>query len=297
MRTPWIVAGLLVAGCGSAPHEPAPDAQIRDVVLRSYTSSDARDCGRLFTTAFLRDIYRGRAGCEHNMRTRRPRNIRVLAISRQGRVADARIRMKGVDATVKVVLAGRQWRVDDVIGHDGSVRQNIVQGPQDLKTTRVEAPRPLGAVVAFRSPPHIEPEASFTVQVLDVIADGRTRTGMRSGYGPVYTESGGVATQVKLRVVNVQVRLTASGPKPFTGTLSASLEGTNGGSSPELSHTGRLPDWSDGEDKGIEPGHSATRWLTFEIPFAALPTVVELQPVTPAIVEPGTGRWLASSGR
>jgi hypothetical protein len=306
MRTPWIMAGLLVAGCGSAPHKPAagPDRLIRAVVQLSYNTTDTRDCGRLFTTGFLRDIYGGRAGCEKNVRTRRKRRaVRVTAIRRQGPVADARIRMNGIAATVKVVLAGRQWRVNDVIGSDGSVRDNLVQGRQARKPIHAAPPQPLGTVESFHPLPQTGPKASFTVQVLEVVPDGHLRNGVRTAYGPVTNEFGAVTTRVKFRVVNVKVRLTGSGPRPFKGTFSAFLSGTNGRRWPEVQHTGRLPDWSDGESRGIAPGHSVTRWLSFGIPFASLPKVVELQPEllsqpdTVTIVEPATGRWLASSGR
>jgi hypothetical protein len=115
----------------------------------------------------------------------------------------------------------------------------------------------------------------------------------------VTNEFGAVTTHVKFRVVNVRVRLTAIGPKPFKGTFSAFVTGTNGRRWPALQHIGRLPDWTDGESKGIKPGHRVTRWLSFGIPQASQPRIVELQPEllsrpdTVVAVQPDTRRWLA----
>ena len=87
-----------LAGCGGSkqPNQPTPasgDAAIRAAVMRSYTSTDARDCTRVFTTAFIQAAFQGVAGCRTHMREKAklpPRTVRIIRIHRDSPVADAR---------------------------------------------------------------------------------------------------------------------------------------------------------------------------------------------------------------
>ena len=53
----------------------------------------------------------------------------VISIHRQGPVADVRLRVDDTDETAKLVLGGDQWRVDDTIGPNGSIRRDL-QAPR-----------------------------------------------------------------------------------------------------------------------------------------------------------------------
>lgn len=297
-----------LAGCGGSK-QPTPtagsgDAAIRDAVMRSYASTDARDCTRVFTTAFIQAAFQGVAGCRAHMRENAklpPRTVRIVRIHRDGPVADARIRVDNFDTTVKLVLTGRTWQVDDTIGAQGSARTNLAQSRAAAAArAKVDTPVALRAPVRFRPIAGIGPRTSFSVTVLRVVASGHTRNGVSSATAPLVDDFGTVTKKrVRYRVVNVLVRLRNQGPAPFRGTFSAFVIGTGGRTWPAIRHTGRAPDWTDGERRGIAPGRSATRWVTVAMPARGRPRLVELRPEvlsgpsTVAAVEPEGARWRA----
>jgi hypothetical protein len=300
-----------LAGCGESGKDtpkpaPAPsdDAAIRDAVMRSYASTDARDCTRVFTTAFIQAAYQGVAGCRTHMREKAklpPRTVRIIRIHRDGPVADAKIRVDNFDTTVKLVLTGRQWQVDDTVGAQGSARTNLAQSraaaaAREKAETRVALREP----VRFRPIAGIGPRMSFSVTVLRVVASGHSRNGVNSATAPLVDDFGTVrAKRVRYRVVNVLVRLRNHGPAPFRGTFSAFVIGTGGRTWPAVRHAGRRPDWTDGERHGIAPGRSVTRWVTVAMPARGRPRTVELRPEvlsgpnTVTAVEPDRARWRA----
>jgi hypothetical protein len=303
----FAVLGVALAGCGGssdAPKKPRSDddAAIRAAVMRSYTSTDARDCTRVFTTAFVQAAYQDVAGCRAHMRQKAkdpPRTIRVIRIHRDGPVADAKIRVDSFDTTVKLVLTGRQWQVDDTVGAQGSAKTNLAQS-RAAAAARAKADTP----VALREPVRFGPIAgagprmSFSVTVVRVVARGHTRNGVTSATAPLVDDFGTVESKrVRYRVVNVQVRLRNHGPAPFRGTFSAFVIRSGGRTWSALRHTGRAPDWTDGERDGIAPGHGATRWVTVAMPARGRPRFVELQPEvlsgpsTVMAVEPDRARW------
>ncbi len=133
-----------------------------------------------------------------------------------------------------------------------------------------------------------------------VVASGHTRNGVSSATAPLVDDFGTVTNKrVRYRVVNVLVRVRNHGPAPFRGTLSAFVIGSGGRTWPAIRHTGRAPDWTDGERDGIAPGRSATRWVTVAMPARGRPRLVELRPEvlsgpsTVAAVEPEGARWRA----
>src|SRR5690349_892505 len=74
---------------------PNQDGMITDAVVRSYTSTDVNDCGRVYTTAFIQAAYKSLAGCKAHVRqlAKLPqRTVRVISIKREGPVADAKVR-------------------------------------------------------------------------------------------------------------------------------------------------------------------------------------------------------------
>jgi hypothetical protein len=305
--------GAALAGCGgsggdepkqSRPAATGEDPAIRDAVIRSYTSTDARDCTRVFTAAFIQAAYQGVAGCRMHMREKAklpPRTVRIIRVHREGPVADARIRVDNFDTTVKLVLTGRQWQVDDTVGAQGSARTNLSQS-RAAAAAREQAKPPvaLRESVRFRPIAGIGPRMNFSVTVVRVVASGHARNGVRSATGPLVDDFGTVTNKrVRYRVVNVLVRLRNHGPAPFRGTFSAFVIGSGGRTWPAARHAGRLPDWSDGERQGIAPGDSVTRWVTVAMPARGRPRTVELRPEvlsapnTVAAVEPDRARWRA----
>jgi hypothetical protein len=311
-RAPAAIALLTaLAGCGgSAPSEtPKPraasaDKAIRDVVMRSYTSTDARDCERVFTTAFIRAAYRDAAGCRGHLKQLAklpPRTIRVIDVRQDGAVADARIRVDNFDTTVKLVLTGSQWQVDDTVGASGSARTNLEQSRQAaLAHEGSQTPVALRKAVRFRPIAGIGPRVNFSVTVLRVVAAGHARNGVSSGSAAIVDDFGTVTNKgVRYRVVNVLVRVSNHGPRRFRGTFSAFVIGSGGRTWPAARHVGREPDWTDGERRGIAPGRSATRWLTVAMPASSRPSVVELKPdvlsgpATVTATEPEGARWRA----
>jgi hypothetical protein len=300
-----------LAGCGGSGKDtpkpvpsPADDAAIREAVMRSYTSTDARDCTRVFTTAFIQAAYQGVAGCRAHMREKAKlpqRTIRIIRVHEDGPVADAKIRVDNFDTTVKLVLTGRQWQVDDTVGAQGSARTNLSQSrAQAAAREKADTPVALRRPVRFRPIAGIGPRMNFSVTVVRVVANGHTRNGVSSATAPLVDDFGTVTSKrVRYRVVNVLVRVRNHGPAPFRGTFSAFVIGTGGRTWPAIRHTGRAPDWTDGERDGIAPGHSATRWLTVAMPAKGRPRSVELQPEvlsgpsTVTAVEPDKARWRA----
>jgi hypothetical protein len=134
--------------------------------------------------------------------------------------------------------------------------------------------------------------------VLRVVDHGVTRNGTRTATGPIYDDFGKVTNpSVQYRIVNLRVRLTNAGPKPFKGNLSGALIGREGHHWDVAQHLGRTPDWTDGERHGIAPAHSVTRWMTFALPAVTKIRTIELSPSTlsgpntVSIVEPQSARW------
>ena len=117
---------LAAAGCGGGHSDQ--DAAIRSVVGVAYSRTPPGDCERLFTPALVRGVWGGLAGCRAHMRAiagNNPATVRVIAIHRQGPVADVRLRVNDTDETAKLVLTGDQWQVDDTIGPHGSIRADL----------------------------------------------------------------------------------------------------------------------------------------------------------------------------
>ncbi len=299
-QTSIVLAALVLAGCGGGA---AGDGAIRDAVMRSYTSTDARDCGRVFTAAFIRTAWGGVSGCRTHLRQLAklpPRTVRVIAVHREGPVADARIRVDDNDMTVKLVLTGKQWQVDDTVGAQGSAKANLQRSrAAAAERAQADTPLPLGRSARFAEIAGVGPHTGFSVTVLRMVASGFARHGVRSGHAALTDDFGKVTNpRVRYRLVNVRVRVSNDGPAPFRGTFSGSVLG-GGREWPVVRHVGRTPDWSDGETRGIAPGHSATRWLTAAIPASRRPTAVRLQPellsgpATVAAVEPAQASWQA----
>jgi hypothetical protein len=315
-----LLVGAL-AGCGAtADPVPSPtpnadqaraakvkraesDGAVRDAVMRSYTSTDAADCGRVYTTAFIRDAFKGMAGCQQHVRqlAKLPkRTIRIISVHRSGPVADAKVRVDNFDSTVKLVLTGTQWQVDDTVSDSGSARTNLAQSRQEAKqVSKRNTPVPLGQGVLFKPVTGAGPNTSFTLRVVRVVDHGFSRNGTRTATGPIYDDFGKVTNpSVQYRIVNVRVKLTNAGPKPFKGNISGELIGREGHHWEEAEHTGRTPDWTDGETKGIARARSVTRWMTFALPAVTKIRAIQLEPSTLSVphtsnlVEPQSARWL-----
>jgi hypothetical protein len=317
-----VLLAAALAGCGrsgsgddrgaNAPPRQDPVQQrpatsegpIRDVVLRSYQTTDPADCERIFTTAFIHAAWQDADGCRKHLEQVAklpPRTVRVIQIHRVGPVADARIRVDNIDSTVKLVLTGGQWQIDDTVGQGGSARTNLEQSREEAaKREGPETPVALGKSIRFAPIAGIGPHVNFSVTVLKVVPAGFARNGVSSGDAAIVDDFGTVTNKgVRYRVVNIQVRVRNHGPAPFRGTFSGTVIGTGGRTWPAAQHVGRQPDWTDGERRGIKPGHSAARWLTVAMPAAGLPSVIELTPEvlsgpnTVAAVQPAKARWRA----
>jgi hypothetical protein len=317
-----LLVGVL-AGCGAAKDPdptPAPspsqdqaraakvkrattDGAVRDAVMRSYTSTDVADCGRVYTAAFIRDAFKGIAGCQKHVRqlAKLPkRTIRIISVHRNGPVADAKVRVDTFDSTVKLVLTGTQWQVDDTVSDSGSARTNLAQARQDAKqVSKRNAPVRLGQGVLFKPVAGAGPNTNFTLRVVRVVDHGFSRNGTRTATGPIYDDFGKVTNpSVQYRIVNVRVKMTNAGPKPFKGNISGELIGREGHHWEEAEHLGRTPDWTDGETKGIARARSVTRWMTFALPAVTKIRAIQLEPSTLTvphtsnIVEPQSARWL-----
>src|SRR6201986_4279770 len=124
-RRPAIaLLALTLAACGGAAQQhtqqtqqtqdkqnvkPAPSTgpnmagMITDAVVRSYTSTDVNDCGKVYTTAFIQAAYKSLAGCKAHVRqlAKLPqRTVRVISIKHDGPVADAKVRVDNFEQTV-----------------------------------------------------------------------------------------------------------------------------------------------------------------------------------------------------
>ena len=304
-RHAMAVLALAVAGCGSgAAHRSGPSAEaaIRAVVLRSYQTTDVRDCGRVFTPSFIQLAFNGLAACRRHIEQLAklpPRTVSIIGVRRHGPVADARIRVDSYDETVKLVQTRGRWLVDDSVGTDGSAKQNLSQSrEQAVAREQAKTPLPLGTAASFKPISGVGPDASFTVAVTRVVSHGRARRGQRSFRGQLTNDFGAVTKRrVHYRIVNVRVVLTNFGPARFRGTFSGALI-AGGRPWPALPHVGRLPDWTDGLTRGIGPRRRVTAWLTFGLPARARIKAIEVQPEllsganTVTAAEPDRARWL-----
>jgi hypothetical protein len=281
------------------------DGHIREVVMRSYTSTDPTDCDRIYTTAFIQAAWQDVDGCRKHQRDLAklpPRTIRVIEIHREGPIADARVRVDNFDSTVKLVLTSGQWQIDDTVGQQGSARTNLAQSRQEAAEREAAKDKTvdLGQSVRFAPIAGIGPKMNFSVTVVSVVAAGFARNGVRSGDAAIVDDFGTVTNKgVRYRVINIEVRVRNHGPRPFRGTLEGFVIGTGGRTWPAAQHLGRQPDWTDGERHGIKPGHSVTRWLTVAMPAKGLPRTIELRPAvlsgpdTVSAVQPDRARWHA----
>jgi hypothetical protein len=102
-----------LAGCGGSGKDtpkPVPsrsdDAAIRDAVMRSYTSTDTRDCTRVFTTAFVQAAYQGVAGCAKHMREKAGAPVALRESVRFRPIAGIGPRMNFSVTVVRVVANG-----------------------------------------------------------------------------------------------------------------------------------------------------------------------------------------------
>src|SRR3954471_21377293 len=150
---------LVARAGGGGPANPPPQRAvppaggIRRAVLDSYRSTDPAVCTRVFTPSFIAAAFNGVQGCRTHLKDLAklpPRTIRVISIHRQGPVADARIRVDSFDQTVKLVLSGRSWQVDDTVGDSGSAKTNLAQSRAGaLAQKATNAPVALRRAVAF----------------------------------------------------------------------------------------------------------------------------------------------------
>jgi hypothetical protein len=280
---------------------PNMDGMITDAVVRSYTSTDVDDCGKVYTTAFIQAAYKSLAGCKAHMRqlAKLPqRTVRVISIKHDGPVADAKVRVDNFEQTVKLVLTGSQWQVDDTVGQQGSARQNLAASRQEAQDFGKVKTVAVGDAIAFKPVAGIGPKMNFSVTVTKIVANGFARGGVRGGNAGVANDFGTVANpNVKFRVVNVEIRVFNKGPAKFKGTFSGAVIGNGGKQWPNGTLVGRTPDWSDGDEKGLGSNGTETRWLSFAMPASGTPVTVELTPEvlsgpgTVAAVEPFKARW------
>ena len=181
--SPWRATAVLAlaiaaTACGSPHDARSSDAAIRAVVLRSYHTTDVRDCERVFTPSFIQLTFNGPAACRRHIELlarQPPRTVSIVAIRRRGPVADARIRVDSYDETVKLVLSGGHWLVDDSVGASGSAKQNVSQSRAAATARRqADAPLPLGVTARFQpfvSVADVSHVVSLTTNCPDMFGD------------------------------------------------------------------------------------------------------------------------------
>lgn len=320
------LAALLLlgaVGCGGGSGGSGGDTggssdsdQITKALRSYYEHPDPQKC-ESFTTERYRDtVYGGSgAGALSACKTHQSERQAMPALNRtafvnhvrvDGDHAVAEVQGGGITITESLVKSGGGWRLADE-------QSPFSPPPGGGVTLKPYGPQAFGTPETFTNIPGISSPAAVKIVALSPIDPGQERTGAEQGSGRIANDFGKLGPVEELRFINLPVTLTNTGKTPFRGEVAASgFDKTNHEFTPldrrdiaqRSSLRGRAPDWTEGEDKGIAPGASTTRYLTFAIPvgdqivkWKVEPNVLS-SPNTVASMEPLDGvTYLPSLGK
>ncbi|HEX2392139.1 MAG TPA: hypothetical protein VHI77_04395 [Solirubrobacterales bacterium] len=293
-----LLGGVVLSGCGGGSDSDRIGAVLRDY----YEHPAARQCAASTTDKYRSRVYGGSGGaalaaCRERQQARSAmtavqRAVFVDNVRIDGDVAAAEVHAGGITATEALIKRDGEWLLDDEASpftHGGALSPAAREHPE---TT---GPKTLGQPATFNSVPGIPPAASVRIVAENPIDPGTDREGETTGVFRFGNDFGHPGRPRRVRYVNLPVMLTNLGKAPFRGEVEGFAYDASGYQFAPLNPRditqrggvfGRLPDWASGEEKGIAPGQSTTRYLTFAVP-AGVPVVKWV--VKPALLSrPGT---------
>jgi hypothetical protein len=281
-RLPALLAcalgAVLLAGCGGDSDQDQVTAVLRDY----YEHPAAAQCASSTTDGYRSTVYGGSGAaaltaCREHQEGRAEmeainRAVFVDNVRVEGEKAVAEVRAGGITATDSLVKKDGEWLLDDESSpftHGGDAPGF---GSADEEAS---GPYPFGQPATFNSIPGIPPATSVTVVAEVPIDPGTDRKGESAAVFRFGNDFGHPGKPKKVRFINLPVKLTNAGKQPFRGEVEGFAFDTSGYEFAPLNPRditqrggvfGRLPDWTSGVEKGIAPGASATRYLTFAVP-------------------------------
>ncbi len=319
-----IVATAALAGCGgggssgAGASAPSGTAQIKALLFSYYEHPSPGKCDQLTTDAYRSKVFGGSgadalAACREHQEDRAEamgateRTVFVGEVRIKGTEAVAEVRSGGISSTEALVEKHGKWILDD----ESSPFTHGGEGPAFGGTDEAAiGPLAFGESASFDSIPGIPPATSVKVTAEAPIDPGVDRRGQKTDVFVFGNDFGQPGKPKKARFINLPVKLTNTGTMPFRGEVEAFGFDRSGYEFAPLDPRditqrggifGRLPDWTSGEEKGIAPGASTTRYLTFAVPVGVRivkwvlkpsvlsrpNTVTSLEPLEGAIFKPG----------
>jgi hypothetical protein len=311
----------LLAGCGGGSSD---SDQITTLLRAYYETPRAAQCDSSTTAGFRSTVYGGSgdgalAACREHQEDRAEmakvqRTAFVGDIRVDGDQAAAEVRAGGVTLTEALVKRDGRWRLDD----ESSPFTHRGEGPGVEPEPEAGAALAFGQSTRFDSIPGIPPATSVAITEEEPIEHGVDRRGEKSGRFLFGDDFGNPGKPQVVRYVNVPIKLTNLGKSPFRGDVEGFAFDASGHQFVPLNpHDitqggglfGRRPDWTSGEEEGIAPGASTTRYLTFAVPvgdeivkwvlkpsvLSGPGTVSALEPLAGAIYAPARGQDLPTA--
>jgi hypothetical protein len=308
-----LLGGLLLAGCGGG----SSDADRVAALLRDYYEHPAAgQCVSSTTDGYRSTVYGGSGSaaitaCREHQEGRDEmaaikRAVFVDNVRVEGEKAVAEVRAGGVTATDSLVKKDGKWLLDD----ESSPFTHGGEAPGfGSANEEASGPNAFGQPATFNSIPGIPPSTSVAVSAKAPLDPGTDRRGEKAAVFRFGNDFGQPGKPKKVRFINLPVKLTNLGNKPFRGEVEGFAFDASGYEFAPLNPRditqrggvfGRLPDWTSGEERGIAPGASTTRYRTFAVPVgdrivkwvlkpAVLSrpnTVTSLEPLEGVIYEP-----------
>jgi hypothetical protein len=294
------VLGLVLAGCGGGGGSSDND-QITQLLGTYYEHPAEAQCDS-FTTANYRSVVFGGSGaaslsaCRYHQSTRAAiskldRAVFVENIRVEGDEALAEVRAGGTTVTESLVRSGKGWHLNDEKSPFTHAPGSPVTGLPPKQSYGLQE---FGTPASFTNIPGISGKADIKIEAAEPIDPGKDAEGKTQDKGRLGNDFGRLGKVQTLRYVNLPVTLTNTGTTPFRGEVSGSAFDASGHEfAPldrrditQLAAEGRKPDWTAGEDKGIAPGASTTRYLTFWIPVGV--QIVKWKVEPNVLSSPGT---------
>jgi hypothetical protein len=294
-----VALGLALAGCGGGG---SSDGDQITQVLRAYYERPAEAQCNAATTANYRSVVFGGSGaaslaaCRYHQSTRAAiskldRAVFVENIRVEGDDALAEVRAGGITVTESLVRSGKGWRLDDEKSPFTHPPGSPVTG---LPPKQIYGPQEFGTPASFTNIPGISAKADIKIEADEPIDPGQDVEGKTEDKGRLGNDFGRLGPVQTLRYVNLPITLTNTGTTPFRGEVAGAAFDARGHEFTPLdprditqrAAEGRKPDWTAGEEKGIAPGASTTRYLTFWIPVGD--RIVKWQVEPNALSGPGT---------
>ncbi|HEX6666313.1 MAG TPA: hypothetical protein VF081_06940 [Solirubrobacterales bacterium] len=264
--------------------DPDDSARIEEILTGFYEEPALGQCGSLTTDRFRSAVYGGSGdgaleACREHQEARAKlakldRSVFIDHIEVDGEKAVAEVRAGGISLTESLVKENDEWLLDDEASpfHDSDGSKELVgaEAEQDA------APKSFGDSSRFTNIPGFGPDVAISLVPRPPLDPGQDRSGREQAsiiYGNAFGQPG---KPTRSRYVNLPITLVNTGEKPFRGDIGGFATTANGRQltpldARELTQQGplfgRMPDWAVGEPKGIAPGASSTRYLTFVLPL------------------------------